>query len=225
MLRNLVTPYITAKPRENGKSTSYPSRTTCLPSLQTGHTLPRLDNLVLTICAPTPRVNPNQLVCLLNHPSRLPTISFASYCCSVMSDSLPPYGLQHARPPCPSPPPEACSHTSIESVMPSNLCRPLLLLPSIFPSIRVFSNESALCIRWPKYGGFCFSVCPPNEYSRLITFRIFCKDPASTLPHQEFACPSSEFLWHLGTPPGKHTIQCHVHLFFYLWEFLEDRDS
>ena len=117
------------------------------------------------------------------------------------------------------------THMSIESVMPSNLCRPLLLLPSIFPSIRVFSNESALCIRWPKYGGFCFSVCPPNEYSRLITFRIFCKDPASTLPHQEFACPSSEFLWHLGTPPGKHTIQCHVHLFFYLWEFLEDRDS
>ena len=64
---------------------------------------------------------------------------------------------------------------SIESVMPSNdfiLCRPLLLLPSIFPSIRVFSNESALCIRWPKYWSFSFSISPSNEYSGLISFRI-----------------------------------------------------
>ena len=64
---------------------------------------------------------------------------------------------------------------SIESVMPSNhliLCRPLLLLPSIFPSIRVFSNESALRIRWPKYWSFSFSISPSNEYSRLISFRI-----------------------------------------------------
>ena len=61
---------------------------------------------------------------------------------------------------------------SIESVMPSShliLCRPLLLLPSIFPSIRVFSNESALCIRWPKYCSF--SISPSNEYSGLISFR------------------------------------------------------
>ena len=64
---------------------------------------------------------------------------------------------------------------SIESVMPSNhliLCRPLLLLPSIFPSIRVFSNESALHIRWPKYWGFSFSISPSNEYSGLISCRI-----------------------------------------------------
>ena len=64
---------------------------------------------------------------------------------------------------------------SIESVMPSNhliLCRPLLLPPSIFPSIRVFSNESALQIRWPKYGRFSFSINPPNEDSGLISFRI-----------------------------------------------------
>ena len=62
--------------------------------------------------------------------------------------------------------------TSIESVMPSNhliLCHSLLLLPSIFPSIRVFSNESALCIRWPKYWGF--SISPSNQYSGLISFR------------------------------------------------------
>ena len=65
--------------------------------------------------------------------------------------------------------------TFIESVMPSNhliLCHPLLLLPSIFPSIRVFSNESVLCIRWPKYWSSSFSISPSNEYSGLISFRM-----------------------------------------------------
>ena len=64
---------------------------------------------------------------------------------------------------------------SIESMMPSNhliLCHPLLLPPSIFPSIRVFSNESILCIRWLKYWNFSFSISPSNEYSGLISFRI-----------------------------------------------------
>ena len=64
---------------------------------------------------------------------------------------------------------------SVESVMPSNhlnLCHPFLLLTSIFPSIRIFSNESALCIRWPKYWSFSFSISPSNEYSGLISFRI-----------------------------------------------------
>ena len=64
---------------------------------------------------------------------------------------------------------------SIELVMPSNhliLCHPLLLLPSIFPSIRVFSNESALCLKWTKYWSFTFSVSPSNEYSGLISFRM-----------------------------------------------------
>ena len=64
---------------------------------------------------------------------------------------------------------------SIELVMPSNhliLCHPLLLLPSIFPSIKVFSNESALCIRWPKYWNFSFNISPSNEYSGLISFRM-----------------------------------------------------
>ena len=63
---------------------------------------------------------------------------------------------------------------SVESVMPSNhliLCHPLLLLPSIFPSIRVFSNESALLIRWPKYWSFSFNISPSNEYPGLISFR------------------------------------------------------
>ena len=64
---------------------------------------------------------------------------------------------------------------SIESVMPSNhliLCHPLFLLPSIFPSIRVFSNESVLCIRWPKYQSFSFSISLSNEYSGLVSLRI-----------------------------------------------------
>ena len=64
---------------------------------------------------------------------------------------------------------------SIESVMPFNhliLCYPLLLLPSIFPSIRVFANESVLCIRWPKYWSFSFSISPSNEYSGLFSFRM-----------------------------------------------------
>ena len=68
---------------------------------------------------------------------------------------------------------------SIESVVPSNhliLCCPLLLLPSIFPSIRVFSNESVLCIRWPKYWSFSFSISPSNEYSGLISFTIYWFD-------------------------------------------------
>ena len=68
---------------------------------------------------------------------------------------------------------------SIESVMPSNhliLCHPLLLLPSIFPSIRVFSSESTLCIRWPKYWSFSFSISPSNEHPGLISFRMDCLD-------------------------------------------------
>ena len=75
--------------------------------------------------------------------------------------------------------------TSIESVMLSNnliLCHPLLLLPSIFPSIRVFTSESTLCIRWPKYWSFSFSISPSNEYSGLIAFKI---DPCSPRDSQE----------------------------------------
>ena len=93
-----------------------------------------------------------------------------------MSNSLQSHGLQHTRPP--------LSITNsrsllklmlIKSMMPFNhliLCHPLLLLPSIFPSIRVFSNESVLCIRWPKDRSFSFSISPSNEFSRLISFRM-----------------------------------------------------
>ena len=73
--------------------------------------------------------------------------------------------------------PESIKPMSVESVMPSNhliLCRPLLLLPSIFPSIRVFSNESALRIMWPKYWSFSFNISPSNEHPGLISFRMDC---------------------------------------------------
>ena len=88
-------------------------------------------------------------------------------------NSLRPHGLQHARLTYLSPSPGACSNSCFVSVMPSNyliLCRPLL--PSVFPSIRVFSSESALCIRGPKYWSFSFSISPSNEYSGLISFRM-----------------------------------------------------
>ena len=96
-----------------------------------------------------------------------------------MSNSLWPHELQHARLPCPSQTPRACSNSCPSSQwchpMPSNhliLCHPLLLLPSIFPSIKVFSNESVLRIRWPKYWSFIFNISPSSEYSGLISFRM-----------------------------------------------------
>ena len=92
-----------------------------------------------------------------------------------MSGSLQSYRLHHTRLLCPTPFPGVCSLMSTESMMQSNhliLCQPLLLLPSIFPKIRVFSSESALHIRWPKYWSFSFSISPCNEYSGLISFRI-----------------------------------------------------
>ena len=95
---------------------------------------------------------------------------------SVMSDSLWPHELQHARPPCPSPTPGVHSDSmSIKSVMSSShliLCSPLLLLPPIPPSIRVFSNESALRMRWPNYRSFSFSISPSKEHPGLISFRM-----------------------------------------------------
>ena len=90
-----------------------------------------------------------------------------------MSESLRPHELQHARPPCPSPTPGV--HSNSQSVMPSShliLCRPLLLQPPIPPSIRVFSNESTLRMRWPKYWSFSFSIIPSKEHPGLISFRM-----------------------------------------------------
>ena len=110
-----------------------------------------------------------------NLHSMPPTIS-AQFSHSVVSYSLWPHGLQHARLPCPSPTPGAYSnscplsrwcHQTISSPV-----VPFLLLPSIFPSIRVFPNESVLCIRWPQYWSFTFNISPSNGYSGLISFRM-----------------------------------------------------
>ena len=93
-----------------------------------------------------------------------------------MYDSLRPHGLQDTRLPYPSLPPRACSNSCwLSQWCPSNhfiLCHPLLLPPSVFPSTRHISSESALHIRWPKYWSFSFSISTSNEYSRLISFRI-----------------------------------------------------
>jgi len=109
-------------------------------------------------------------------------------------DSLQPHGLQHARLLCPPPFPRVYSNSC--PLMLSNhliLCHPLLLWPSIFPSIRIFSNELALRIRWPKYWSFSFSISPSSEYSSLISFGInqfesLCspRDSQETYPAPQF---------------------------------------
>ena len=106
-----------------------------------------------------------------------------------MSNSLWPHESQHARPPCPSPTPSLLKPMSIESVMPSNhliLCHPLLLLPSICPSIRVFSSESTFLMRWPKYSSFSFNISPSNEHPGLVSFRMdWLRSPCSPRDSQE----------------------------------------
>ena len=102
-------------------------------------------------------------------------LSSVQFSCSVVSDFLLSHGPQQARLSCPTNTQSFLKLMSIESVRPSNhfiLCHPLLLLSSFFPSIRVFSNESVLHIRWPKYWSFSFSISPSNEYSGLISFRM-----------------------------------------------------
>jgi len=116
---------------------------------------------------------------------------------SVMSDSLRPHELQHARPPLyitnswSSP-----KLMSIKSVIPSShliLCRPLLLLPSTFPSIRVFSNESSLHMRWPKYWSFSLSISPSNEYAGLVSFRMDWLDLLAVHGNSQESSPTPQF--------------------------------
>ena len=96
---------------------------------------------------------------------------------SVVSDSLQPHELQHARPPCPSSAPGVQPNSGPLSrwchpAISSSVSRPILLLPSIFPSIRVFSNESTLCMRWAKYWSFSFNISPSKEHPGLMSFRM-----------------------------------------------------
>ena len=97
------------------------------------------------------------------------------FSCTVVSDSLQPHESHHARSLCPSPTPRVYPNSCPLSPWPSNhltLCHPLLLLPSIFPSIRVFPNESALRMRWPKYWSLSFNTSPFKEHPGLISFRM-----------------------------------------------------
>ena len=115
---------------------------------------------------------------------------------SVVSDSLRPHGVQHARPPCPSLTPGVYSNSCPLSQSSNDLilCRPFLLLPSIFPSIRVFSNESILHIRWPKFWSFSFNISPSNERTLrtdLLEERLV-ESPCRPRNSQEFS-PTPQF--------------------------------
>ena len=123
-------------------------------------------------------------------------VSFLCGCCSVaqLCPILRPRELQLSRLPCSSLSPRVCSDSRPLSLW----CHPTISfsVPSIFPSIRVFSSESALCIRWPKYWNFGFSISPSNEYSGLISFRMDCFDLLavqrtlkSLLQHQNLKAP------------------------------------
>ena len=107
-------------------------------------------------------------LCFVIFSTCLSSVKFSH---SVVSDSLRPRELKHTRPPCPSPTPgvhpNPCPLSRWCHPTISSSCHPLLLLPSIFPSITVFSCEAALCIRWPKYWSFSFNISPSNEQSGL----------------------------------------------------------
>ena len=133
-----------------------------------------------------------------------PYISSVQFSCSIVSDSLQPHGLQHARLPCPSPTPGGYSNSkSIELVMPSNhliLCCPSLLPSSILPSIRVFPNETDLHIRWPKYWSFSFNFSPTNEYSGLAGSPCSPRDSQESSPIPHFKSINSLVLTFLYSP-------------------------
>ena len=149
----------------------------------------------------------------------LPSGSHSQFSHSVMSNSLQPHESQHARPPCPSSTPGVhFKLMCIESVMPSShliLCRPLLLLLPIPPSIRVFSNESALRMRWPKYWSFSFSISPSSEHPGLISFRMDWLEEEGNEQEMEWRGLSSLQKWgrvlRTGIPQnGKSSRSCPV---------------
>ena len=139
-----------------------------------------LDAFVLWCCRRLLRV---PWTAIRSNQSNLKEISSVPFSHSVVFDSLWFHELQHAKLPCPSPTPGVYSN----SCPSSRWCHPIvsfshpLLPPWIFPSIRVFSNESVLRIRWPNYWSFSFSISPSNEYSGLTSFRMDCLDILATL--------------------------------------------
>ena len=134
---------------------------------------------------------------LLLLPSILPSISSDQFSCSFMSDSATPWTA-------PCKPSLSITNSqsslkimSIELMMPSSyliLCHPLLRPPSIFPSIRLFSNESALCIRWPKYWSFSFNIRPSNEHPGLVGSPCSPRDSQESSPRSQFKIISSSAL-------------------------------
>ena len=148
------------------------------PCLSPHHQYSQLKNLFFEKAILYKNTEDNCLCTFLSWAPRHRTLSewlsSVQFSRSVVSNSVRPHELQHARPPITNSR-SLPKLMSIESVMPSNhliLCHPLLLLPSIFPSIRVFSNESAVCIRQPKYWSFSFNISPSNEHSGLFSFRM-----------------------------------------------------
>ena len=129
---------------------------------------------------PNPGIEPRSLTLQADSlqsesPGKPKNTEVGQFSRSVVSDSLRPHGLQHMRLPCPSPTPGAYTN-SCPSSWRCHLALifycPFLFLPSTFPSVRVFSSESVLCIRWPKYWSFSFSISSSNERSGLISFRM-----------------------------------------------------
>ena len=124
---------------------------------------------------PRQRINWSKISIAIQDKILKPNLTSVQFSCSVVSDSLWPHEPQHTRPPCPSPTPRVhpnphpssrwCHPTLSSSVIPFSSC------PQSLPA-SVFSNESALCIRWPNDWSFSFSINPPTEYSRLFSFRI-----------------------------------------------------
>ena len=148
-----------------------------------------------------------------NSLKRTMQISSVQFSQSVVSDSLQPHELQDARPPVHHQLPGPPKPMSIESMMHSNhliLYHPLLLPPSVFPSIRVFSNKSLLHIRWPEYSSFSFNISPSSEHSGLISFQMDWLDllavqgTLKSLLEHKFKSISSSALSFLYSPAHIH---------------------
>ena len=158
------------------------------------------------------------------HFSSVTQFSSVQFSRSVVSDSGTPWIAAHQTSLSITNSQSLLKLMPIESVLPSNhliLCHPLLHLPSIFPTIGIFSNESALCIRWPKYWSFSFNISPSNEYSGLISFRMDCLDLLASPRGSQESSPTPQFksinslaLSFLYSPTHIHTWLLEKPLFF-----------